>query len=80
MVRILDRQTDLSVEVWLSPGQLVLRDKSQTLRMGTDMGGRPPGEQYLFQPQTDWDHCKVCRLRPLAETGLAGNSAAEGRR
>lgn len=38
------------------------------------------GEQYLFQPQTDWDHCRVCRIRPLAGTGPAGNLAAEGRR
>ena len=37
------------------------------------------GEQYLFQPQTDWGHCRVYRLQPLAGTGLAGNSVAEGR-
>lgn len=81
MIRTLDRQTGLGVEVWHSLGQLVLRDKSQTLRMGKDMGEAPwEGEQYLFQPQTDWDHCRVCRIRPLAGTGPAGNLAAEGRR
>jgi len=37
-------------------------------------------ESYLFQPQTDWDHCRVCRLQPLAGTGPAGSLAAEGRR
>ena len=36
LVRTLDGQSGLGVKVWLSLGQLVLRDKSQRLRMRTD--------------------------------------------
>lgn len=77
MVSILDRETYLGVGVWLSPGLLVLREKNQT-KLGQD--GEPmEEEQYLFQLQIDWDHCRVCRLRLLAGTGPVGSSVAEGR-
>lgn len=80
MVCTLDRETHLGIGVWLSPGPLVLRDKNETLKIGTDMGEPMEEEQYLFQLQIDWDHCRVCRLRLLAGTGPAGSLVAEGRK
>lgn len=53
MIRTLDRQTGLGVEVWHSLGQLVLRDKSQMLRMGKDMGGGPLGRETIPFSATD---------------------------
>lgn len=53
MIRTLDRQTGLGVEGWHSLGQLVLRDKSQTLRMGKDMGGGPLGRGTIPFSATD---------------------------
>lgn len=53
LVRTLDGQSGLGVKVWLSLGQLVLRDKSETLRMGTDRRGGHLGRGIVPFSATD---------------------------
>lgn len=34
-------------------------------------------KEYLSQPQTGWDHCKVCMVQSFAGSRRAGNLEAK---
>jgi len=35
-------------------------------------------QEYLSQPQTGWDHCKVCMVQSFAASRRAENLEAKG--